>query len=107
MEVFSDFMGFRKEFRELISFSPDNGNWTEAIMNQLEVLKPISGGIAKSEVGHIENTGIHIMQFVHLLHRPDSRGHLRSPLFCPQPLKIRHLHPPKTTHINSQKRIQT
>jgi hypothetical protein len=40
-------MGFRKEFRELISFSPDNSNQTEAILNQLEDLKSISGGIAK------------------------------------------------------------
>ena len=48
----------------------------------LEVLKPISGGIAKSEAGHIENTGIQIMQFVHLLHRQDSGDHLRSPVFA-------------------------
>jgi hypothetical protein len=30
------YMGFRKQFRELISFFPDNSNQTEVILNQLE-----------------------------------------------------------------------
>jgi hypothetical protein len=51
-------------------------------------------------------TGVQKSASVHPLHKSGSET-IRSPLFCPNPLKMRHLIPLRTTHINSQKRIQT
>ena len=41
------YMCFQIKFQKLISFSLDCSWRTEAVWNQLEDLKPISGGIAK------------------------------------------------------------